>query len=167
MASQAIGIDIGNHAIKIAWLQRKGATTRAVRLFRATLSGDEDAVRADVGGASVSDRDASACIANVYRRTGYVMDPHTAVAYEAANRHDPRPDAPVVVLATAHPAKFPETVEAAIGRTVPIAIYEGLNARARAISNRECVLSPRRMPAPESASRSASARSSWPRWTRS
>ena len=45
MASQAIGIDIGNHAIKIAWLQRKGATTRAVRLFRATLSGDEDVVR--------------------------------------------------------------------------------------------------------------------------
>jgi len=45
MASQAIGIDIGNHAIKIAWLQRKGATTRAVRLFRATLSGDEDLVR--------------------------------------------------------------------------------------------------------------------------
>jgi len=45
MASQAIGIDIGNHAIKIAWLQRKGASTRAVRLFRATLSGDEDVVR--------------------------------------------------------------------------------------------------------------------------
>jgi len=45
MASQAIGIDIGNHAIKIAWLQRKGAPTRAVRLFRATLSGDDDIVR--------------------------------------------------------------------------------------------------------------------------
>jgi type IV pilus assembly protein PilM len=46
MASQAIGIDIGTHAVKVAVLQRKGATTRALRLFRATLAGDEDMVRA-------------------------------------------------------------------------------------------------------------------------
>ena len=45
MASQAIGIDIGTHAVKIAWLQKKGATTRAVRLFRATIAGDEDFAR--------------------------------------------------------------------------------------------------------------------------
>jgi type IV pilus assembly protein PilM len=45
MASQAIGIDIGSHAIKVAYLQKKGASTRAVRLFRATISGDEDIVR--------------------------------------------------------------------------------------------------------------------------
>ena len=45
MASQAIGVDIGTHAAKIAVLQKKGATTRAVRLFRATLAGDEDKVR--------------------------------------------------------------------------------------------------------------------------
>ena len=45
MASQAIGIDIGTHAVKVAVLQRKGATTRALRLFRATLAGDEDMVR--------------------------------------------------------------------------------------------------------------------------
>ncbi|MHC4939172.1 MAG: pilus assembly protein PilM [Planctomycetota bacterium] len=45
MASQAIGIDIGTHAVKVAVLQRKGATTRALRLFQATLAGDEDMVR--------------------------------------------------------------------------------------------------------------------------
>jgi len=45
MATQAIGIDIGTHAVKVAQLQRKGATTRAVRLFRATLGGDTDAAR--------------------------------------------------------------------------------------------------------------------------
>jgi len=45
MASQAIGIDIGSHAVKVAVLQRKGAVTKAVRLFRATLGGDTDAVR--------------------------------------------------------------------------------------------------------------------------
>lgn len=45
MASQAIGIDIGNHAVKVAVLQRKGAVTRALRLFRAPLGGDTDPVR--------------------------------------------------------------------------------------------------------------------------
>lgn len=45
MPTQAIGIDIGGHAVKVAVLQRKGGTTRAVRLFRATLAGDTDPVR--------------------------------------------------------------------------------------------------------------------------
>jgi len=45
VASQAIGIDIGVHAVKVAQLQKKGGMTRAVRLFRAPLEGDTDAVR--------------------------------------------------------------------------------------------------------------------------
>jgi len=45
MASQAIGIDIGSHAVKIAVVQKKGGVSRAVRLFRATLGGDVDPVR--------------------------------------------------------------------------------------------------------------------------
>jgi type IV pilus assembly protein PilM len=45
MANQAVGIDIGTHAVKIALLERKGATTRAIRLFRGTLAGDTDPAR--------------------------------------------------------------------------------------------------------------------------
>jgi len=45
MANQAIGIDIGSHAIKIAVLERKGANTRALRLFRAVVAGDTDPAR--------------------------------------------------------------------------------------------------------------------------
>jgi len=45
MASQAIGIDIGGHAVKIAVIQKKGGVSRATRLFRATLAGDTDFVR--------------------------------------------------------------------------------------------------------------------------
>ena len=45
MASQAIGIDIGSHAVKIAVVQRKGGGSRALRLFRAPLGGDTDNVR--------------------------------------------------------------------------------------------------------------------------
>jgi threonine synthase len=55
-------------------------------------------------------------IAAVRRNAGYLLDPHTAVGVRAARsllREDPR--TPVVALATAHPAKFPEAVERACG----------------------------------------------------
>jgi len=45
MANQALGIDIGSHAVKIALLERKGAVTKAVRLFRAVIAGDADVAR--------------------------------------------------------------------------------------------------------------------------
>lgn len=45
--------------------------------------------------------------------TGYLLDPHTAVALRVARRQHGR--APMVTLATAHPAKFPDAVEAATG----------------------------------------------------
>ncbi len=80
---------------------------------------DDDALRAEVRGTWVSDRETVSTIGDVYRRSGYVMDPHTAVAYAAAARHHGS-DSPVVVLSTAHPAKFPEVVEDAIGGPVPI-----------------------------------------------
>jgi threonine synthase len=96
-----------------------GAPSNFERL-RWLYAGDDDALRRDVRGASISDKEVRACIGGVYRRTGYVMDPHTAVAYEASRRQDPEADTPTVVLSTAHPAKFPETVEAAIGRDVPV-----------------------------------------------
>lgn len=49
---------------------------------------------------------------------GLVVCPHTAVGL--ASRADTRGDSPTVFLATAHPAKFPETVEAATGVTPPL-----------------------------------------------
>lgn len=96
-----------------------GAPSNLERI-RWLYGNDDRALRADVRGVSVTDEEAAARIADVHARTGYVLDPHTAVAYEAASRHDPPPAGPVVVLGTAHPAKFPETVEAAIGRDVPL-----------------------------------------------
>ena len=82
------------------------------------LYDDDDALRADVRGDWVSDEDTLAAIADVYQNEGYVMDPHTAVAYVAAQRRDTG-GTPVVVLSTAHPAKFPEVVEDAICGSVP------------------------------------------------
>lgn len=68
----------------------------------------------------VDDDRTRATIAEVHDRTGMLIDPHTAVGLAAAL--DGRADAsiPMVVLATAHPAKFPDAVEAATGIRPPL-----------------------------------------------
>jgi len=78
---------------------------------------DRESMRRLIRGASVTDAETLASIRRVYEETGYVADPHTAVGLEAVRRMRRGEAAPVVVLATAHPAKFPETVEEAIGIT--------------------------------------------------
>ena len=64
---------------------------------------DDDAIRAAIG--------------RVRRETGITVDPHTAIGIAAARaeREAGAPDGPVVALACAHPAKFPDAVEAACG----------------------------------------------------
>lgn len=65
--------------------------------------------------ARVDDDRTLAVIREVYERTGMLVDPHTAVGLgaSAACRRDP--EIPLVTLATAHPAKFPDAVERATG----------------------------------------------------
>jgi threonine synthase len=65
--------------------------------------------------ARVDEDEVAATIAATYRRTGVLVDPHTAVGLAAADACRPRADVPVVALATASPAKFPDAVEAATG----------------------------------------------------
>jgi threonine synthase len=68
--------------------------------------------------------DEAACtieIARVYNESGYVLDPHTAVAVSAARRALARDRAtPMIVLGTAHPAKFPDAVARSIGLRPPL-----------------------------------------------
>jgi threonine synthase len=52
-------------------------------------------------------------IADVWENTEYLLDPHTAIGVEAARKTRRRQDIPMVCLATAHPAKFPEAVRKA------------------------------------------------------
>ena len=84
------------------------------------LLGGDEAVRATIRGVAITAPESDGCIRYLHARTGYVADPHTAVAYAAAIRENRSSTAPVVVLATAHPAKFPKTVERAIGRAVEV-----------------------------------------------
>ena len=72
------------------------------------------ALRREVSAVSVSEAETAEEIARTYGETGRVICPHTAVALHAARRLD-RSAGPVVALSTAHPAKFPEAVEAALG----------------------------------------------------
>jgi threonine synthase len=62
---------------------------------------------------SVATNDVLGAIGRVFRATGYVADPHTAVGLVAAERFTN--GGPVVCIATAHPAKFPESVCSATG----------------------------------------------------
>jgi len=59
--------------------------------------------------------EAASTIRAVKRETGNLIDPHTAVGIAVAEKEHRDPTVPMVVLSTAHAAKFPDAVEAACG----------------------------------------------------
>jgi threonine synthase len=82
---------------------------------------DVEAMRAQMTASVHTDDEIRQAMRSIDAQHGYVADPHTAVAYLGACRHlEGAPDRRVLLLATAHPAKFGDIVEAAIGRAVPI-----------------------------------------------
>ncbi|MGK0499715.1 MAG: threonine synthase [Oceanicoccus sp.] len=58
----------------------------------------------------VDDEQTIATIADVYDKTEYLLDPHSAIGVEAARQVRRDTSVPMITLATAHPAKFPEAV---------------------------------------------------------
>ncbi|MBW7850464.1 MAG: threonine synthase [Rhodospirillales bacterium] len=66
-------------------------------------------------GFRLDDDGTQAVIRDVYRATGELLDPHSAVGVAAGRARRRRADIPMISLATAHPAKFPAAVEAATG----------------------------------------------------
>jgi threonine synthase len=63
-------------------------------------------------------------IRETLERSGYLLDPHTAVGLKVAREHA-KPGTPMVTLATAHPAKFPDAVKAACGVHPPLPQWHG------------------------------------------
>lgn len=108
---------------------------RMLHLYETNLA----AIRRDVAGVAVSDETTRETIRDVYRRSGVVVDPHTAVGLgglaAARKRGDVNADDPAIVLATAHAAKFAEVVEPLIGRPVeiPPALASQLDAPNRSV----------------------------------
>jgi threonine synthase len=72
------------------------------------------AIREVFAAGRASETETSATIAAVHQQAGYLLDPHTAVGVSVARQLE-LGQAPTVLLATAHPAKFPAAVKAASG----------------------------------------------------
>ncbi len=70
---------------------------------------DQDKMARDIRGAWFDDHDTQQAIKSVWEQYGYLMDPHTAVGYLGLEQHRGLQETGLV-LATAHPAKFPETI---------------------------------------------------------
>jgi threonine synthase len=72
-------------------------------------------LRRDFDAATASMDEAAACIRRMKEGSGYVIEPHTACGVVAADKILPSGPVPQVVLATAHPAKFPDAMQAITG----------------------------------------------------
>jgi threonine synthase len=108
VATLSNAMDVGNPSnfARILWL------------YRSSL----DDLRRDLVGSVHTDEETLSAIAEVHRRSGYLLDPHTAVGYLGAREalEGESSEVTAVVLATAHPAKFRETVERALGESIPL-----------------------------------------------
>src|SRR2546421_361022 len=73
------------------------------------------AIREEFDAGRADETETSAAIRAAWREAGDLVDPHTAVALAVADRDISDSKIPNIVLSTAHPAKFPDAVEAACG----------------------------------------------------
>ena len=99
----------GRDGAAIAEQMRGFEGSRAMRLTNAQSQGAAGLFAAE----RVDLDDMALAMRWAHEHAGQVIDPHTAIALAAAHRH--AGDAPVVTLATAHPAKFGDAVERATG----------------------------------------------------
>jgi threonine synthase len=104
---EATGRDAAAVRAMMASLAQSGRfslSSEALSRIRALFNAD----RAD-------EEETAATIRTTLRETSRLIDPHTAVGLAVAEKETRSPAVPMIVLGTAHPAKFPEAVEAACG----------------------------------------------------
>ncbi|MCB1500639.1 MAG: threonine synthase [Bauldia sp.] len=101
----------GRDAAAVRALMEDLRTNRAFTIATAPLA----AIRDDFAAGMADEAEVAATIAETYRDTGFLPDPHTAVGIAVGQRFR-QEDLPLVTLSTAHPAKFAAAVEAATGR---------------------------------------------------
>ena len=90
---------------------------RIMELFSHSFEGLQQVISGD----TISDAITAKTIQEVYAQTGYILDPHGAVAYKALQNYvKEHPLEAGFILETAHPVKFPEIVEASIGHALTI-----------------------------------------------
>ncbi len=93
------------------------------------LDAQRERVKQDFAAASIDDRETIETIRNFHEKTGYTLDPHTAVGV-AVGQKVRNSSCPLVCLATAHPAKFGDAVKKAIGSEPELPqAFNGLSSR--------------------------------------
>ena len=115
---------------------------RDASAVRTLMNNFKQSKRFEIGAAALSDirdgfsagradeEEVAATIRTALRETGGFIDPHTAVGIAVAEKEQRDPALPMIVLSTAHAAKFPDAVEAACGERPPLPIWLGdLNDR--------------------------------------
>ena len=94
-----------------------------------------EAMRELFAAGRADEQESAATIRAWMREASYCADPHTAVALAVAEKEPRDPAVPMVVLSTAHSAKFPDAVKAACGHTPALPDWLGdLNARQERIT---------------------------------
>ena len=122
-SSPSMDIQISSNFERLLF-EAYGRDGKAVRALMASLaqsrsfsisSGALAEIRALFRANRADEQEVSACIRTALRETGRFVDPHTAVGIAVAEKETRDPSIPIVVLGTAHAAKFPDAVEAACG----------------------------------------------------
>lgn len=104
-------------------VRTKDAMLHFAKTGKLDLSSSCDQIRRDFVATAASEQEVLNTIQLFYKEHGYILDPHTAVGVHAALIHQQK-GIPTICLSTAHPAKFSETVEKAIG--VPFALPKAI-----------------------------------------
>jgi len=102
----------GRDPARVRSLMGELRNTGAFRLNDTELAG----LRALFSAHAIGEHETEMTIRSLLEETGVLADPHTAVALAASRAESGLGATPMVVLSTAHPAKFPEAVERACGR---------------------------------------------------
>ncbi|HAU69050.1 MAG TPA: threonine synthase [Gammaproteobacteria bacterium] len=97
--------------------------TRLMSEFESGVMLLEESVLADArelfASFSMNDDAMLQTISDVYKQSEYLLDPHTAIGVAAARMLRRNPASPMICLATAHPAKFPEAIQTVMPELTP------------------------------------------------
>jgi len=122
--SPSMDIQISSNFERMLY-EAHGRDPAAIRSMMAQLSQSHSftiapealkSLRRDFSGVAVREADVDSAMKDVWTQSGYLLDPHTAIGVVAAREElEKAKETPMVVLGTAHPAKFPDAVEHATG----------------------------------------------------
>ena len=117
-----------------------GNDHQAVREMMEDLSREgyfkwSDFSREEIYGEFANEDEVSSAIRDLYESEGYVMDPHTAVAYRVYKKYlkETGDSKPAIIASTASPFKFPEKVISSMGEEVPQDLFTGIGIVAKSM----------------------------------